>query len=63
MNNFDFYVIEMMGNNKDCYLLQTVVALYNDGYFHWVDSDDQQCSLLPKHVNILRKVKGVYHDE
>ena len=62
MKNLDYYVIEMMGKNIELYLLQTVVALYNDGYLHWIDSDGQQCSLLPKHVNNLRKVEGIYHE-
>ena len=62
MKNLDYCVIEMMGKNRESYLLQTVVALYNNGYFHWVDSDGQQCSLLPKHVNNLRTVEGIYHD-
>ena len=63
MKKFNYYVIEMMGKNKDLYILQTVVALYCGKYFHWVDSDGQQCNLLPKHVNNLRKVEGIYHDQ
>ncbi len=43
-------------------LVVITMALYVNGYFHWVDSDGQQCSLLPKHVNNLRTVEGLYHD-
>jgi len=62
MKNLDYYVIEMIGKNRDLYLIQTVVALYNNGYFHWIDSDGQQCSLLPKNVNNLRKIEGIHNE-